>query len=585
MSAHTLAGRFPGGSVKHGRDYTVDCPACGNNRALTIGKDGTLSCTGAGCSHGFAEALGMSSPEWDALYLAAFPDATKSQSSDVDENAPKTISANDIVEWIEERYRTGRTQDGLTFAVPTSGGSARVAREVVAVRSEVLRRFRDERIASGLKGVVLSSDALKAALEAVSAYAEIKDPEPVALRAAQVGDDRIVLDLGDADGNVVDVTPAGWTVTKMGDTVPMFRRSEATAPLPLPRRGGSMDTLREFLGLDADDPRWFIARGWLVGSLFSERPRPILWATGTQGSGKSTRARMLLSLVEPAEALGKVPGRNERDDDTAARGRYLCSWDNVSTISTATSNWFCTLVTGGTVDRRGLWTNDGLRSSSYRRSGVATSIVLPGGLLPDALERLAIVDFERVPEVDRRPESLLWTEYAASKPDILGALLSDVVAVLRNLEDVIAEGKPMPRMADYAQILLALDRGLGIDDDAGHFAAYKAAVDVSLAERAEDDEFSAAVISAVRARGGHWRGNAETLLGILDRALGFDEEPRRRPPWWPTNGRKTSSELRKASEALRHAGVVVDFGRDKTSRWVDLTDTRSTQHQAAADPF
>ena len=327
---------------------------------------------------------------------------------------------------------------------------------------------------------------------------------------------------------------------------------------------------RELVSLDEDDRRWRLVRGWMVGSLFSEVPRPLLWATGSQGSGKSVRTRMVLSLIEPTDSLGKEPGRNERDDSTAARGRYLVSYDNITTVSQGTSDWLCRLVTGVTDDRRALYSDDDLRPVSYRRSGVATSITLPPGLGSDALERIALVPLDRIPDDQRRGEADLWAAYLAERPRILGAVLDDVVRVLRHLEDVKRENRQRPRMADYADILLSLDRGLGLADDAGHLAAYVGTVDESLADRALDDPFTAAVLTLVEDRGGYWRGPAERLCHLLDQAAGRDFD---RPKWWPTSGRAVSSQLKRASEALRHAGVLVDSGKSNGARYIELTGT------------
>jgi hypothetical protein len=68
--------------------------------------------------------------------------------------------------------------------------------------------------------------------------------------------------------------------------------------------GGSRDEFRELLGLDAGDPRWLLIWGWLVAAFVEYIPRPILWALGSQGSGKTTRTRMILDLIDPADRLG-----------------------------------------------------------------------------------------------------------------------------------------------------------------------------------------------------------------------------------------------------------------------------------------
>src|SRR3954447_16260026 len=444
---------FPGGKTRTMDGFAVTCPVCRTESSLQL-RDlyGRLAvaCLTRDCSGNFAEALGMTEARWEMLLDTVRTDTAdapatptrgagsgKAKSADGDGR----LSADDVVTWIEANYRLGRSTDGLLFAVPVYAGSNRVAREVRSIRSDVLRRFREDRKARTGKGVVIGSETMTAALGLVAALAEDaqEHPEPVALRAAQVGNDRVVLDLGDTSGRVVEASPAGWTVTDPCEAVPLFRRSSATQPLPEPVRGGSLETLRELLGLDADDRRWLIVRGWLVASLFAEVPRPILWATGSQGSGKSVRTRMVLSVIEPADSLGKEPGRNERDDSTAARGRFLVSYDNITTVSQNTSDWLCRLVTGVTDDRRALYTDDDLRPVSYRRSGVATSITLPPGLGSDALERIALVPLDRVPDSDRRGEAQLWAAYKAAHPQILGAVLDDLVGVLRHLEDVKRE--------------------------------------------------------------------------------------------------------------------------------------------------
>lgn len=476
------------------------------------------------------------------------------------------VSTDSLVEWIQQHYRIGRSTDGLLFGVPTFPGSARVAREIAALKSEVQRRYRDEQKARTGVGVVLGKEMVTTALDTVAAYAEDEHEQPVSLRAAQIGDDRVVLDLGDPTGAVVEVTAAGWQVVEASEDTPLFRRSRATRPLPVPVRGGDLAVLRELLSLPEGDPRWLLIRGWLAAVLFSEIPRPILWATGPQGSGKSTRVKMVLSLIEPTEELGKEPGRNERDDSTSALGRYLVSWDNVTNVSQNTSDSVCRLVTGVTDDRREMYSNGVLRPVSYRRTGVATSLTLPPGLGSDALERLALVEFERIDEDGRNVERGLKNAYQAALPALLGAILDDVVRVLSCLPEVAGEQHPWPRMADYGQVLLALDRALGLPDDAGHLAAYVASVNGTLAERAADDPFTSAVLSFVQERGGQWSGSAEGLLQALN-VLTRSEDL---PEWWPRTPRAIRTQLTKATEPLRHAGVAVHARKSNGARLLEL---------------
>jgi hypothetical protein len=562
-----VAEHFPGDfTATADGGFVVTCPACKTADALKVRPvAGTVAlfCSVPDCSRETGPALGFTEERWEALLDTV---RVPKPSTDEDGDGGKRVSADDVVEWILDNYRVGRSTDGLLYAVPTFPGAARIAREVRAIRSDVVRRFREERKAEGGKGYVLGRDMLSSALEAVAAYADAEEPTTVCLRSAQIGDDRLVLDLGDNVGNLVDITSRGWNVVPSSDDTPLFRRSEATQPLPLPVRGRSLDTLRELIGLEETDTRWLIVRGWLVASLFSEIPRPLLWASGPQGSGKSTRARMVIGMVEPTPELGKEPGRNERDDSTAARARYVVSYDNLTAVSQSTSDWLCRLVTGVTDDRRALYTDDGLRPVSFRRTGVATSLMLPPGLGSDALERIAHVGFDRPAETDRRGERELWTAYEAARPEMLGALLDLASGVLEHLEAATKARRTRPRMADYSNVLAALDAHLRLPEGAGHLAAYVAGVNTSQRDRALDDPFTRAVLVVIAEAGGKWSGSLDAALSALVLHAGPTV-----PKWWPANPRALRSQLVKAQVPLENSGVDWEIARSNGTRRLTLT--------------
>lgn len=514
-----------------------------------------------------------------AAYEARIAEKKKEKAEDGDKaKGEPRISAEDVVTFIEEHYHLGRSTDGVLIAVPTYPGAARIARDIKSIRSDVLRRFREDRKAKTGRGVIIGAEILTNALNAVAAYAEEAEPEQVALRAAQVSDERVVLDLGHADGTLVDIRPEGWEIVKPSKATPLFRRSSATSPLPTPARGGNTDALRELLGLDAGDRRWMLVRGWLTAALFAEIPRPLLWFTGSQGSGKSTRARMVLSMIEPVEGLGKEPGRNERDDSIAAMARFVVSYDNITTVSKGTSDWVCRLVTGVTDDRRGMYTQDDLRAMTYKRTGVATSITIPPGLGSDALERVALVPLDRIPDSERRGERGMNAAFEAAHAQLLGAILDDVVLALRHLRTVSGEVRDWPRMADFGMVLAALDRGLGLPDDGGHLAAYTGSVNESLADRALDDPLTSAVLTFMERHDGQWKGSPSVLLNLLNTVADREGD---RPDWWPRNARSLGQQLDRGQESLRRAGVEYSNGKSNGTRWVRLSAAK--RYAAAAE--
>lgn len=480
--------------------------------------------------------------------MTSFPDAP----------APlESTKAADIVRGILDRLEFVTAPDGVVYTVPTAAARPRLASEATDLDHAIAVMAWEE-----LGAVLQPSQRAAAAhlLRSLSAEAPVR---PVALRAHH--DSGVAhLDLARADARLARIDSTGWTVAPASPASPLFRRTAASAELPLPEHGGSRDELRELLGLAATDPRWRLVWGWLVASLLDDIPRPLLFMTGPQGSGKSSSARFIRSVVEPGE-LGPAPSDDVRDLATAAAGHFIPAHDNLSHVSRELSDWLCRVVTGQTVTRRALFTDGALFSQSIRRTGVLTAIALPGGLRNDALERLVHVELERVSPDARRTESSLWREFHAAHPRILGALLDDVSGVLAHLAAAEEVGLVLPRMADYALALAALDLHLDIDPRSGdsHLGAYTESVEASLSERASDDPFVSAVVSLVDStRGTTWEGTATELKAALEPA-----RPDEREAYWPGSPAQHTNAVIRESEALSALGVTVTrerVGRDRT---------------------
>jgi hypothetical protein len=233
-------------------------------------------------------------------------------------------------------------------------------------------------------------------------------------------------------------------------------------------------------------------------------------------------------------------------------------------------------VTGATIDRRALYSDDDLRTRTIQRTGIATSIVLPYGLGADALERLVLVEFERVPDDQRRSEASLRRSFEEARPRILGALLGDLAGVMRylpTLQEAERNGAlefPLPRMADYALVLRALDQHVG---SIYSFAeAYADSVRDVLADRALSDPFTAALIKHAKGHKGHWRGPASALYAAIERDRPIDPKV-----GWPHGERGLGTALKAQAETLRAAGLVATSGRSDGKRYIELRLTSDDQ--------
>ncbi|MGP5394949.1 toprim domain-containing protein [Arthrobacter rhombi] len=475
---------------------------------------------------------------------------------------PAKVTPEDIMDHILRAYSLHRSVDGIGYAVPTEPGRARIARELsgmgATVSAEIWRTYRK---------VPSTSSLVPAALATAKGIAGDCSPEQISLRAALLpGREMIQVDLGDDTGAYVEITANGWTVrpTDYGDPRAVFRRPGSTMPLPTPQRGGGRDQLRELLGLDADDPHWRLIWGWLIGVWFEGFDRPILWLTGTQGSGKTTRARMILDLVDPAASLSSEPGKNQNDDVVAALNRFIPSYDNVSKVSQATSDMLCRLVTGANIDKRALYSDDDMRARYLKRAPIATSLDLPYGLQSDAIERTLHVDFPAMNPADRRPESEIRAEFETARGAILGAIFDDVVGVLQTMDSVRSGGRTLrlERLADYSVVMHSLDVHLGYPTESGYAEAFRAAVSGGMLAHAEGDP----VLSSLRRviakgnRNGNKNGPPNVwggTMGDLATAVAYDMEDNDPSAGSrPLGSHRLRSILQKNTLALEALGII-----------------------------
>jgi hypothetical protein len=98
-----------------------------------------------------------------------------------------------------------------------------------------------------------SGAAIGSALDLLDARAQFDAPRRVVcIRIAG----RIYLDLADDRWHAVEIGPEGWQV--MGCQPVRFRRAAGMLPLPIPRRGGSLEALGPFLNV-ADQSDFVLA--------------------------------------------------------------------------------------------------------------------------------------------------------------------------------------------------------------------------------------------------------------------------------------------------------------------------------------
>lgn len=447
--------------------------------------------------------------------------------------------ADSLVDLARAEYRLGVSSEGEAFAVPLAGPTVAIMFRGggSGLRAALAKAYR-RRI-----GKTPSASALADAMVALEGMAQDAAPEPVALRVAAL-DEGIVLDLADPTGRVVVVKPAGWAVEAVSPV--LFRRTALTAPLPEPEQAKPED-LAQLRGLlNVDDETWPLVVGWTVAAVLPAVPHPVLLLGGEQGTGKSSAARLILGLVDPSSALLRSEPRDAEQWAIAAAGSWAVCIDNVSRLGGWFSDAICKAVTGDGLVRRKLYTDSDLAVLSFKRCIVLTSID-HGALRGDLGDRLLLVDLERIGDDRRRTEAELGTAYNSVRPRMLGALLAAVSRVLAALPGV--KLAKMPRMADFARVLAALDKACPELTGGMALALFEGQRQRIADEVVDGDAVAVAVVKLMEGRE-VWNGTAGELLAALS--------PEYKPRNWPANARALSGRLRRLRPALLAVGIQYD---------------------------
>ena len=458
-------------------------------------------------------------------------------------------SAKDLLlQWARERvdlYGDGEE----TYADVLIEGK----RETLAIRSKGFRGWL-RRLYWELTGKGAALEALSHVVESLDAQAARAEQQRVYLRVAS-HDEKLYIDLGDDTRRVVEIDLEGWRVLEEPPPV-RFRCTPNTRALPMPLKGDDGEgirALRRFLNVGDDD--FVLCVAWLLAAMRDEGPYPLLVLTGEQGSAKSTAARLLRSLVDPAKPPTRAMPRDERDAVIAARRRHVLAFDNLSGMPIWLSDALCRIATGAGYGTRALYTDDEEMVFEASRPVILNGIENPA-VRGDLADRSIIVRLKPIAEGARRTESELMADFEEMWPRILGALLDGLQEGLRRYNSVKLEG--LPRMADFCKWAVACE---GAFWPAGTFVAAYEGAQISATEDVLEESPIFPALRRCLEDTDSFEGSAEELLTRLDRQR-LDKGNDR---GWPATGATLGKQFMRLAPSLRRMGYTVEHKR--TSQW------------------
>jgi hypothetical protein len=374
--------------------------------------------------------------------------------------------------------------------------------------------------------------------------------QKVYLRVADSKDGHYLF-VGNEAQQVIEVLPTGWQIL---DHSPVkFWQPRTMKPLPLPQRNGAFSKLWDYVNVKDDDRLLVLA--WLLESLRTETPNPILFLTGGQGCAKSSSQKRLRELIDHNAAPLRGAPKSVDDVFVAAENNWLMSLENMSNLSGAMQDALCVLATGGGFATRALYTNAEESVINVKRpiimNGISHVITAQ-----DLTDRSIQVELHRVEYIE---EAVINKKWATDAPIIMGGLMDLFVKTLAHLPQV--KLKKLPRMADFARLGEAMAQALGHDQ--GHFMSlYTANRSNSITRAMESSPVAVALREMVEQYQGRspvvFRG---TVKSLLDQLAQFKHDS----DGWPKSAKGLGDALRRQSPALAECGIEVNFG-DRTER-------------------
>ena len=261
----------------------------------------------------------------------------------------------------------------------------------------------------------------------------------------------IHLDLGNDATKIIEINKTEWLPTRGMQF--NFLRPDGMHDLPMPAEGGTIEALRPFLNTSSEED-FVLVVAWLLAALRPAGPYPVLALTGEQGSAKSTTAKVLRSLVDPFHGNSRSLPDNERDLFIAAANSHIMCFDNLSTLPKSMSDALCRLATGGGFSTRRLYSDDEEQIFNSVKPIILNGI---GNYItrPDLADRSISVKLQTIKSSNRRSEQTFWEDFEATRPKILGALLTAVSHGLQNIDKF--NPNALPRMADFSKWAMACE--------------------------------------------------------------------------------------------------------------------------------
>jgi hypothetical protein len=465
-------------------------------------------------------------------------------------DSEKPSQADEILDLCSdfEFFRSGPADDGFIRLAVGGHHEVHLAATAAQGPTSKLRKILTQRFLKK-RNRAPAPEALNAAANTIAAWCDEGQQMETFCRFAR-STDAIYLDLANDSWQAVKITADGWQV--ISNPPVLFRRGGGAEPLPLPVKGGSLNTLRGLMNT-GDDDNFCLLLAWLIGCFQPVGAFTVLVVEGEKGSAKTTSSELLIAMVDPSGAPLVGPPKNEEAAVINAMHTGILGYDNLKTLRAEISDILCRFSSGIGYKARTLYETTGITVVKLRLpvllNGISDCV-----LQPDLLDRSIKLWLPFIAKAERTTIAAVKAEFEEQHPALLGALLDVVATGLRNLPTTVVADAP--RMSDFATWLVSCESGLPFPP--GTFLrAYRANQRRASADALELDDVGAALVKYAE----QWlTPDAPTAVRLEDLLAGINEVTQRDfkdMRNWPSNAQGLAYRLSKLAGNLRERGIHI----------------------------
>jgi len=271
----------------------------------------------------------------------------------------------------------------------------------------------------------------------------------------------------------------------------VFLRTDAMLPYPEISAEPDLKLVRKYL--NTGDQECFILEiklcHILATPIEAHASFPIIHVQGSEGTAKTTAAKLLKTLVDPNSVDAVAMPKNQEDLYHAMAGNLLTIIDNARTISDSMSDLICAAAYGINAKKRQLYSDLNSVIMPIQGSICITSIDQVF-TQPDAMSRLVPITTKPINKQDRKSEAQLLSQFEQDKSKIFTGLLDLTAKIIDKLPEAVPTNAE--RMAGFSHFLAAAELADGVPD--GIFqGAYSSLIESTMRDSADENELISAI--------------------------------------------------------------------------------------------